>query len=214
VTIEKKMNKGQLMEFPATTAENGPATIGDSRKFTNTEKTKFGNPDFKASRIRNIDTAHVAKTKRNYVWLRYKIGEVSNELMGGLDVLSGKFSGCYMIKYQIPGQAWRVGHVDTGPEGGEAGVAAWNKMVVDENPEIACGFKPFQAEFADDFGITTCTYGIITADKHRCYSIVTNNSAVWNFEDSHDTNIRLIRKVTKRKTIPVADLRVLRLMNA
>ena len=212
MAIEKKMNKGERMDFPPTTADSGPYSIGDSRKFTKRESNQFLEQK-SGSRIRNVTPAHVDKTNRNYIWLRYKIGEVSNMLTGGLDVLSGKFSGCYMIKFKLPGEGWRVGHVDTGEKGGAAGVTAWNKLVTDHNPEIACGFKPFQAQFTGDFATTTATYGIILADGHKCYSVVAENSTMWNSQKGEDTNIRRILKVTERDTIPVNDLRVLTLMN-
>jgi hypothetical protein len=216
VHINKKMKRGELMEFPKQTRASGTVSIGDSAKLNKQliKDTFPGVPkrESSASKLRHIDTVNLSAPHRNCVWIQYRKGEVSSEPSNEMDVISGQFSGCYMIKYRFNG-SWRVAHIDTADGGGPAAIAAWNQMLLDPLVEIACGFKPFQAKFADGFGIATVTYGIINSDN-ECHSIVANATGLYHGPSKLFTEIRLIRKVTKQRSIPVAKLRALTLMNA
>lgn len=74
---------------------------------------------------------------RPYTWLPYVPGKTNFVLLGPHPVLSGPFSGCYMIEYQQAGQR-RICHVAT-PEA----KATWNVFARNQGGVMMLrGFRP------------------------------------------------------------------------
>ncbi len=70
-------------------------------------------------------------------WLPYVPGYTNVVKSNGLNVLSGPFTGCYMIKFMLRGEAY-TGHVAT-PEA----KTSWNQFAQGlTNNDIVRGFKP------------------------------------------------------------------------
>ena len=86
-----------------------------------------------------------AKVHRNFQWLGYYGGAVSQVAFDNLDVLSGNFSGCWMMVYKKNGVTY-VGHVGTVDEPTHAKSIAAKKAWVDfatASPRaIKRGFNP------------------------------------------------------------------------
>lgn len=73
---------------------------------------------------------------RPYMWLPYVTGKTNFVALGTHPVLSGPFSGCYMIEYQ-QGGVHKICHVAT-PEA----KATWNTFVLAPNVTVLRGFRP------------------------------------------------------------------------
>ena len=162
MTIEKKINKGELFQFPKTMAKGGAGVhnigcldieIGDSAK-----EGMFS----KAERQSSLGS-HATKSGRNFIWLPWMEGAVNYADQQGKDVMSGPFSGCYMIRYRQGGGDWRVAHVHT-----PGAIDDWNAMAAGGGFEIGCGFKPYLRRNTEDDHDKT--YGIITSTG-SCYRI-------------------------------------------
>jgi hypothetical protein len=101
------------------------------------------------------------KTHRNFIWLPYAVNQINYATSQGKDVLSGVFTGCWMIRYTNNGSV-RVAHVST-PNAS----AAWNALAATNAIQIQQGFKP--SDFLDlkkatggtgDFGLEM--FGLVT----------------------------------------------------
>jgi hypothetical protein len=82
---------------------------------------------------------------RNFQWLGYYPGGVSEVAFDNLDVLSGPFSGCWMMVYKKDG-ATHVGHVgtkdDTAHAVSKAVKTAWTDFANANPLTIERGFSP------------------------------------------------------------------------
>ena len=89
-----------------------------------------------------------AKVHRNFQWLGYYGGAVSQVSFDNLDVLSGNFSGCWMTVYKKDGIR-RVCHVGTVDEPAHnktiAAKKAWNEFAQANPMNIEGGFSPARA---------------------------------------------------------------------
>jgi len=198
--IEKKMKRGELFQFPKTMAKGGAGVhstgcveqnIGDSAK-----------PNRSASRQRQVaQGSNAAKAHRNFIWLPWMEGAVNYAEQQGKDVLSGPFSGCYMIRYRHGGATWRVAHVHT-----PGAIPAWNALAAQNGFEISCGFKPYVRKV--DEGNFDKWYGIVS-DDGLCFR-------VWAGETEYGIDptvgLRRIKEVKMVSSIPPANLRVLTAM--
>jgi hypothetical protein len=113
-----------------------------------------------------------AKPHRNYQWLEYVPGFVSEVPQGGMDVLTGPMSGCWITRY-IRAGVQLVGHVGTAADAAHAQTiaakAAWNGFA---GAGAATGFNPFNAFMAvnpvmpprrNDEGLQPRIYALVTA---------------------------------------------------
>lgn len=136
--IEKKINKGQYLNFGAIAevkgagAEPGLVSSGcENRSITVSTREHWY-----SAKKREVQAGHGDKSQRNFIWLPYVPGAINYTESTGLDVLSAKFTGCYMIAFTDNG-ARRVCHVAT-PEA----KAAWNAYAARPEVQILAGFKP------------------------------------------------------------------------
>jgi len=88
----------------------------------------------------------VAKTHRNFVWLEWLPGFVSEVQPGGMDVLTGPMSGCWITSY-LRGVVHYIGHVGTEnlPTSANSIAArnAWNAFAAGVPMGAYSGFNPF-----------------------------------------------------------------------
>lgn len=86
-----------------------------------------------------------AKVHRNFQWLGYYGGAVSQVSLDNLDVLSGNFSGCWMTVYRKDGVT-HVCHVGTVDDAAHkktlAAKKAWNDFASANPMSIERGFNP------------------------------------------------------------------------
>lgn len=108
------------------------------------------------------------------IFLPYCPNGINTTVATGADVISSKFSGCWMVKYTDGGGAW-VGHVAT-PECNDE----WNQIKSRNGVQVLAEFKPtdhsdVKADMAaaSKFGgnAGTETLGLITGDN-RCFAII------------------------------------------
>ncbi len=85
----------------ASIVAKGAASLGGMRVAAEAEAT----PSKKRSIARG---ENAAKAHRNFIWMPWVQGAVNYAEQQGLDVMSGPFTGCYMIRYKEPGAttAW------------------------------------------------------------------------------------------------------------
>jgi len=113
-------------------------------------------------------------------WLPYAPGKISWEEMTTRDVLSGKFSGCWMVLYRWYGML-RVGHIGTTEAGSDATNnvhRTWDTFRRDFPNSVIRAFKPYSrnrdrmpASTSADIAALPTWFGIITNPGHECYSI-------------------------------------------
>ena len=88
------------------------------------------------------------KEHRNFQWLRYYGGAINQVAFDNLDVLSGDFSGCWMMEYRKDGVLY-VGHVGTIDDPNKphsvAAKKAWNDFALAHAGDILRGFSPARA---------------------------------------------------------------------
>ena len=97
-------------------------------------------------RVSATGAGAVAKTHRNFVWLEWLGGVVSEVQPGGVDVLTGPMSGCWIVSFMRGGQHY-IGHVGTVMEHANpqsvAARAAWNTFAAGNMRQSYSGFNPF-----------------------------------------------------------------------
>jgi len=200
MAIEKYFKKGQYFKFPGTGAFHGRGVvstgvsllqINDPTRQKRSESKKW---DPRKVTIRGLSRGeNPDQADRNFVWLPWVDGAVNYADAQGKDVMSGPFSGCYLIRYKRADSDWRVAHVSTSEDLANDARADWNTLAAENGFVISCGFKPSR-------GKTLQTYGIITAEG-VCYRIEAGSATQTPTEFG-----RLITRVEKVTTIPPTDL--------
>lgn len=118
------------------------------------------------------------KVHRNFHWLKWLPPYVAQIPLGGVDVLTGPMSGCWVITYRYPGAATDpiyVGHLGTcGHTEWDNGLkAGWNQFAANNPTALISGFQPNRA-FATDLdvgsGEYTNIFALVTPDR-RYYAV-------------------------------------------
>jgi hypothetical protein len=138
LTIEQSSSEKQMV--PKWDAKGGDFVRDDSHQTVKVQQKQ---------RLSQISAGeNQAKEHRNFQWLGYYGGAVSQVAFDNLEVLSGNFSGCWMVVYKKNG-ATHVGHVGTVDEPTHAKSVAAKKGWVDfatANPgAVQRGFNPARA---------------------------------------------------------------------
>ncbi len=87
-----------------------------------------------------------AKANRNFVWLPWLPGAISEVALLHKDVLTGPMSGCWLVTYRINGIRY-AGHIGTDsgdPRGTLAVKTAWNNFANGQPGDVIGGFNPFR----------------------------------------------------------------------
>lgn len=114
-----------------------------------------------------------AKVHRNFHWLKWIPPYIAQIPLGGVDVLTGPMSGCWVITYRYPGAATDqiyVGHLGTcgTTAWDDAMKAGWTHFAAANPTALISGFQPNRA-FADDLGVGpgeyTNIFALVTPDR-------------------------------------------------
>jgi hypothetical protein len=164
LTIEQSVREKQMV--PKWDAK------ADSFVYQNNQKVQVQQKQ-RVSQI--ISGENQAKVHRNFQWLGYYGGAVSQVAFDNLDVLSGNFSGCWMMVYKMLGVTY-VCHVGTVDDPAHAKSVAAKKGWVDfanaNRDAIQRGFNPARAwthpdsrpAKIDGDGLARI-WGLVTADE-------------------------------------------------
>ncbi len=101
---------------------------------------------FDRQRVSNTGVGAVTKVHRNFLWLEWLPGLVSEVVTNGMDVLTGPMSGCWIMSYQRGG-VQHIGHVGTDMSHAHpnsvAARNAWNAFSAVLPPGSVTWFNPF-----------------------------------------------------------------------
>lgn len=93
-----------------------------------------------------VQAGRSLKEHRNFLWLPYAPGAITEIPLQGTDVLSGPMSGCWLITYRKPNGIPCVAHVGTVDSAVDprtvAVKAAWNRFAGGNQWNIVGGFNP------------------------------------------------------------------------
>lgn len=103
---------------------------------------------FERQRVSTIGQNAVTKAHRNFVWLEWVPGKVSELQPGNTDVLTGPMSGCWITLYTRNGIRC-VGHIgtemDPATQNSIDAKNAWNAFAAGAPANSIRGFDPFNA---------------------------------------------------------------------
>lgn len=128
---------------------------------------------FDRQRTSAVAPGPAAKVHRNFVWLEWLPGSVSEVAPGGIDVLTGPMSGCWIMVYTRGGVQY-VGHVGTEDDPGTANSIAaknaWNVYGAAAPVGSISGFNPAR----DWVGPLPAAQGGDVIGKPKTYALVTS----------------------------------------
>jgi hypothetical protein len=87
------------------------------------------------------------KAHRNFVWLPWLPGGISEVPLVGADVLTGPMSGCWLVTYNDGAGVRHAGHLGTdiaSPAGTAAVNTAWNQFATANAAQVIGGFNPLR----------------------------------------------------------------------
>ncbi|MEN8150084.1 MAG: hypothetical protein ABFS86_09685 [Planctomycetota bacterium] len=135
MTIETKLIVGRHIELIAPAQTNNGVAVGGFQRLNpvplSIDESKFWSriKGPRKSTVGHGHFVHASKAHRNYQWLEWRPGMVSEVVHAGVDVLTGPMSGCWIIRYTRLGVVC-VGHVGTDSTptnpNSVAAKAAWN----------------------------------------------------------------------------------------
>ena len=140
---------------------------------------------------------------RNTQWLYYMPGDISHIPFNGVDVLTGKMSGCPLVVFRLAGvvHAGHIGTRDGDAVGNAAVLATWNNWATANAGDVIAGYYPAAAwptmprgNLGHGWGIL----GLMTAGHHHFYSIV-----IYATGQPNEWRVAGLRK---RPTLTVAQL--------
>ena len=87
------------------------------------------------------------KAHRNFKWLPWVSGRISEVALVGSDVLTGPMSGCWLVTYRKANGVPHAGHLGTdiaSPAGTAAVNATWNNFATVSPGSVIGGFNPLR----------------------------------------------------------------------
>lgn len=87
------------------------------------------------------------KAHRNFKWLPWLPGAISEVALVGVDVLTGPMSGCWLVTYRKPNGVPHAGHLGTNIADPNATLAvntAWNNFALANPGDVIGGFNPLR----------------------------------------------------------------------
>ena len=143
--IEQKLTVGSFIDIgdiAALAPGTPPAEISQGTEARVILRSKHRGWHHMGAKQRTVVAGeHATKERRNFIWLPYAVNQINYATPQGRDVLSGVFTGCWMIRYNSGG-AIRVAHVST-----PNAAAAWNALAGQATVQPLQGFKP--SDFLD-----------------------------------------------------------------
>ena len=140
--LEQKLVVGRYIDLPfGSWLTLGPDVHGfrraspDIRHINESTSMSFLGP-----RKSDTGVGQVGKARRNFIWLPYLAGCVSEVSVAGTDVLTGPMSGCWLTIAN--NRAYHVGTHDTDAQKTQRAKGAWNGFAAGLPAGSATGFKP------------------------------------------------------------------------
>jgi hypothetical protein len=151
--VLRKLNEGEFLDFNIPADLPAPDPVG---AFVDTPvrncclEISTGRRTTTRAVTMDMRFTHESKQHRNFRWLPYAPGGITMAATGGMDILSGKFTGCWMIAYRVEGRpepyVAHVGTVDTNQPTSAATnnavKATWNNFAGGDRIRVLAGFKP------------------------------------------------------------------------
>ncbi len=94
-----------------------------------------------------VQAAQGPKARRNFKWLPWLPGGISEVALVGSDVLTGPMSGCWLVTYRKANGVPHAGHLGTdvaSPVNTAAVNNAWNAFAVAHAADVIGGFNPLR----------------------------------------------------------------------
>lgn len=95
----------------------------------------------------SVQLAAGPKAHRNFKWLPWVPGRISEVALVGTDVLTGPMSGCWLVTYRKAAGVPHAGHLGTDvadPVGTAAVNATWNNFAIANPANVIGGFNPLR----------------------------------------------------------------------
>lgn len=157
-------------------------------------------------RTSNVGTGHSPKVHRNFAWLEWLPGVVSEVRPNGVDILTGPMSGCWITTYLRNGVRY-VGHVGTDmtptTPNSIAARTAWNNYACDAQIGAFSGFNPFNDPWTNGAMPAALpgesnrkTFALVTTEGHF-YTVIAYPQA------SQPTRIRIAGIQRNTPSLPV-----------
>jgi hypothetical protein len=204
--IEQKLIVGRWIDVPLQVpANNGPAVDGFQPLHNvmlhineSTRVSIFG------AKTSTVSAGHIEKLHRNYQWLEWLPGLVSEVSQFNVDVMTGPMSGCWITRYVRNGLQC-VGHVGTFSEplhpDSIAAKASWNAFAAAGG--AITGFNPLNG-WVGPFPPAKQGDG-----PPKIFAVVTSTGDFWTIFTYADlTGAQRVRIAGKQK-IPTAPLETL-----
>ena len=175
--IEKKIAKGGFFTFPHTVPMPGPVFRQNTGSFYEQPACNLQWDD----QVKNGDDKTISRTvspgisgnvSRNFQFLGYYPYVITHLPTNGFDVLSGHFTGCWMILARFGG-AEHVFHVGTeyDHEKNKITKEKWNKWAQSHNADIIAGFQPNRHWLSE----TPILVGKEAINHVKIYGLITQN---------------------------------------
>jgi hypothetical protein len=175
--IEQKLIVGRFIRFPAA----GPKVVyqpGDFLLQPDVSLTIEQSKGF-STKTSNITAGVGAKAHRNFKWLAWYPGAISEVALAGTDVLTGPMSGCWLVIYRRAGVVY-AGHIGTAEPNSPKTLAvkhSWNQFAQGTPGAVIAGFNPARrwtnaAPPSLPTDGTPKIYGLFTT-SHQLYSVHT-----------------------------------------
>ncbi|GAB5534282.1 MAG: hypothetical protein Rubg2KO_05310 [Rubricoccaceae bacterium] len=147
--IEKKLLVGRYLRVPPLNLNTKSYTTGEFvtqtyRPYTIQQST--GGGLFSGPKTSDVVAGTGAKLHRNFQWLEYVAGAITEVDLHQGDVLTGPMSGCAIRVYRRGGVV-RVGHVgthDTDPVKTAASKKSWGDFARANQGDLISGFNPMR----------------------------------------------------------------------
>jgi len=150
--FEEKLIAGRYIKLPISSLAAPPGEVGQFATLTPMNLTLKESTSFRANstsvKAKSSDAVlgtSGRKMNRNFQFLHYVPGMVTEVPFNGIDVLTGPMSGCHIAVYKRNGVLC-VGHIGTYMEPTSvkslAAKQAWNDFAKDNSMHIQGGFQP------------------------------------------------------------------------
>ena len=161
---------------------------------------------FNRQRTSDVGVGHSPKVHRNFAWLEWLPGVVSEIRPNGVDILTGPMTGCWVTSYLRRGIRY-VGHVGTdmapNTPNSLAAKAAWNNFATGAQIGAYTGFNPFNDPWINGpmpvqqaGEANRKTFALVTAEGHF-YTVIAYPQA------SRPTRIRIAGIQRNNPSLPV-----------
>lgn len=172
--LEKVVHAGEFFDIGSLDSYTQPLNTGQVSVSCTERQIDVTRVLFGKNKLVALNGTNRKNPQRNFIWVPYAPNAINYTETQGRDVLSGPFSGCYMVVYNYK-RSRRVAHIAT-PQANTPGgaVPAWNRLVAsDPDIEVVAGFRPHEH-------IGSLSNLMKPTDSaFKCFGLVTGTNALW-----------------------------------